>query len=446
MKTKIQVIIVCIPALWLLLLHAEGQKADTTWTLQTCIQHALQQNIQVRKTTLTTEVNRINADQKKASRFPSVSASVSQNFAWAKTLGSNNAYSSYSGSNSTGYSVSSSVNLYNGFKTRKTIRQAELTYQSGQYDVETQKESISLSVLDAYLQVLYAEEQVKNTEKQVESTTEQLRLAEERMKLGAISRSDYLEVKSELASENLTLANAQSLLVEDRVTLMQLMELPVTSDSFDIDRPDMASLVNKGLHPKPDSVYNIALGIKPQIKSYALSKQVAELDVDVAKAGYQPVLSLSGGVSTGYTSGYSLAYDYQVRNRITPSVGLTLSIPIYQNKEVRSEVAIAKIGVQTAELNETNTKNTLRKNIEQACTDVMSAQKKFESSQESYNSAQESYQVALEKYNVGLINSVDFLIQKTSLITAESELLQAKYNLVFSYKTLDFYSGVSLTL
>jgi len=425
---------------------ALGQKKDTVWTLQNCIQYALQQNIQIRKTSLTNEINKVNEEQVKQNRFPSVTASASQDYNLAKPLGLDGKYGSYSGQNTSNFGITSSVVLYNGGKIKNSVKQSELNYQAGKFDIETMKESISLSILNAYLQILYAEEQVKNSEKQVEVTADQLRLADERVKLGAIARSDYLQVKSQLASEKQTLANAQSLLDIDRVTLMQLMELPVLPN-FSIDHPEFANLFSKNLTPNADSVFGIALAIKPQIKSAELNKQSAQLNVNVAKADLQPQLSLNAGINTGYTSiNNDLAYAYQINNKISPSVGLTLSIPIYQNKKYRSKVEIAKIGTQTAELNETDTKNQLRKAIEQACVDVTTAEKKYQASLEDYDASQESFQVASEKYNQGLLNSVDYLIQKTNQITAESNLLQSKYNLIFSYKTLDFYSGVSLTL
>ncbi len=445
MKTLISSLLIAILMQSFSAREALGQKKDTIWTLQSCIQYALQQNIQVQKTSLTNEINKVNANQARESRFPSVNASASQDFYWSKPLGSDGKYSDYASQNTSSFGINSSVTLYNGGKIRNSIKQSNLNYQAGQFDVETMKESISLNILNAYLQILYAEEQVKNSEKQVEVTADQLRLADERVKLGAISKADYLQVKSQLASEKQTLANAQSLLDIDRVTLMQLMELPVLPD-FSITHPELDKLVNSKLKPSADSIFNIALGIKPQIKSSDLNKQSAQLSVNLAKAEFQPQLSLNGGITTGYNNAYNTAYDYQINNRITPSVGLTLSIPIYQNKLVRSKVEIAKIGTQNAALSEIDTRNQLRKAIEQACVDVSTAEKKYQASLDDYDANQESYQVASEKFNQGLLNSVDYLIQKTNQITAESNLLQAKYNLIFSYKILDFYSGVPLTL
>jgi outer membrane protein len=424
-------------------ISVRGQSVNKSWTLTECINYALEKNISVQQNVLSNETNKVNVEQISASRFPSLNASASQNFSWNRQMDANNKYGAYKSGSSTNLGLNSSVNLYNGFRISNSIKQANLSYEAGRYNVETIKEEVSLNVLDAYLQVLYSEEQLKNTENQIEGTTKQLTLAEERLRLGAISKSDYLQVKSELASENLTLANTRSQLAINRISLMQLMEYPLT-DSFKIVHPEFEIPTNITV-ASADSVFNVALQIKPQIKSSEINKEIAQLDIAMAKAGYLPSLTLNGGLNTGYVSGLGTSYDYQITNKLVPSVGLTLSIPIYQNKQVKASVAKARIGTQTAELSDVNTRNQLRKSIEQACVNVESATIKYQATQEAYNSALESYNVAQEKYTQGIFNSVDFIIQKNNLITAESELLQAKYNLVFSKKTLDFYTGVPLT-
>ena len=421
-----------------------AQTADSTqWTLQDCIQYALKKNVAVRGSELTYKSNTVQVNQARANQLPSLNASVNQHFSWSKNNGISN---SYSGANSTDYGVNSSLTLFNGSKLTNAVRQADLNLQSSNYDIQTNKETVSLNILNAYLQVLYAQEAVTNARNQIQSTKGQVDLASEKLSLRVISRSDYLQVKSELASEKLTLANAEKDLAIARLNLMQLMELPVT-DNFHIVRPVLDSLVNQQRNPIPQDIYLKALGFKPEVKSVELSKQSAALDVNIAKAGYLPRLSLNAGVNTGYTSLQTgNNYRTQLSDQLTPSVGLSLSIPIFDNKQVKSNVELAQIGTQNAELQEIDVKNQLRKEIEQACTDVKSAQIEYEASVEKYDAANESYLVAEEKFRQGLINSVDFLVQKTNQITAQSNLLQSKYNLIFSYKILDFYSGVPLTL
>jgi outer membrane protein len=433
---------------------AKGQAADSTWNLNRCIEYALKQNVSIQEIILDKEINKENLELSKASRFPSLNASAGQNFDWRKSLDNTTMqYGSYKGSRSSSLGLNSSVTLYNGFKINKTIKQSELSYKASEYDIETKKELISLSVLDAYLQVLYAGEQIKNSEKSVESIQTQLALAEERMKLRGISKSDYLSVKAELASENLTLANAQNLMVTNKISLMQLLELPAATTGFNIEHPQFGDNIIQTMHLKADSVYAIALGIKPQIKSQEINQQVAALNVAIARTGYLPKLTLGCDLTTGYSSSTSVGYGSevgpnfatQIGNKITPSLNLNLSIPIFQKRQAKTEVALAKIKSKTAELELINTKNELRKNIEQACADVLAAEKKYESSQEAFNSANEAYNVAEEQYNVGKLSSVDYLIKKTNSINAENNFLQSKYNLVYYYKVLDFYLGKPLS-
>jgi len=416
---------------------------DSIWTMEKCIEHAFNQNIQIRKGELSNQRSGLYADQAKAQRMPSVNASLSQNFNWSKSTTTGN--SGFSGTNGSNYSVNSGVTIYNASRINNQIKQAELDIEGGKYSLETTKESISLNILNAYLQVLYAEEQVKNSKKQIESTSGQLNLAGERLKLQSISVSDYAQVKSQLASEKLTLINSESQLSIARINLMQLMELPV-QENFIIAHPDLQESINQGRIPDVKSVYETALAIKPQVKNASISKEIAGLDEKIAKASYFPVLSASAGLSSGYTSQTTDPYFNQMNNGLRPSIGFSLSIPIYQKKQVKTSVAVAKLGYTDAELSEIDTKNQLRKSIEQACLDVSSAQVEYEASLEKYRATQESSALSDERFKQGIINSVDYLVTKTNLIVAESQLLQSKYNLIFSYKILDFYMGIPLSL
>jgi outer membrane protein len=234
---------------------------------------------------------------------------------------------------------------------------------------------------------------------------------------------------------------------------MQLMEFPIT-DSFQIEHPNLDSLINQKRTPDPVEIYQTALGIKPEVKNAELAKKSSQISIDLAKANHYPNISLNAGLSTSY-SGYQTSYSTsyrpgttfgdQFKNNISPAIGLSASIPIYLNRQVKTSVEVAKLNLNTAELNEFNTKDVLRKAIEQACQNVVSNQIEYEASTEAYKAVKESYDVASEKYSQGLMSSVDFLIQKTTFISTESTFLQAKYSLIFSYKVLDFYSGQPLS-
>ena len=424
-----------------------AQAQMKSWTLKDCIDYALSKNISIRKSYLSTQANELSLDQSKANILPSLTGSAGKNFNWSKSYDSETGrYGTLDGSNNTSYGLNSNVTLFNGFKMKTAIEQAKLNLESGKYYSEAAKESMELNLLNAYLQILYAQESVNNAQEQIKSTTEQLAFAEERLNVGVISNADYLQIRSELASEKLTLANAKSALSIAKVDLMQLMELPV-DDQFEIASPDLTHLLELKEQAKAEDVYEQALGFKPEIKQAALALESVKLDEKIARAGLLPQLALNAGLSTGWSSQINgFNYSEQLKNAVTPSVGLTLSVPIFQNKQAQINIKQAKIATSDAELDEINTKNELRKNIEQACVDVETAESQYQASLELYESAKESYQVAAEKYELGLLNSVDFLSVKTDLITSESSLVQSKYNFIFSNKILDFYKGISISL
>ncbi len=433
--------------IFILMLFCGGINVDaqqnSIWTLDDCITYALERNITIRKNEVSNRRNELYAEQARAQRFPSLNASINQNFNW--TNSNSGSATGFSGSNGSNYSLNSGVTIFNASRLSNQIRQADLDIESGKYQLETAKESISLSILDAYLQILYAEEQVNNSRKQIEATQGQLKLAVERLQLKVISEADYAQVKAQIASEKLTLANSESQLAISRVNLMQLMELPVT-DSFNISHPDLSGSLNQNRLPDVSSVYETSLAIKPQIKNASVNKEIAALDEKIARAGFYPTLSASTGIGSAYSSRTDDAYFSQINDGINPSLGFSLAIPIYQKKQAKTNVAVAKLGYRDAELSEINTMNELRKNIEQACQDVISAQTEYEASLESFNSTLESSRLSDEKFIQGMINSVDYMVSKTNLIVAESRLLQSKFNLIFSYKVLDFYSGIPLTI
>ncbi len=411
------------------------------WSLTDCIGYALEKNIQVRKAGVSVSLGELSLQQAKDNMLPSLSASLSENLGWRLETGASDE-TSLVGSSRTNASLSSGLTLFNGFQLRNQVRQAGLDLKSLQYSADQTTESVSLNIMSAYLQVLYSEEQVINARNQAEATREELALAAERLTLGAIANSDYLQVKTQLASEESSLATAVNNLKMAKLNLMQLMEYPV-DESFEIARPDIDAFISTAPAADAVSVYQEALEVKPQIKIASINRENASIDLEMARAGFLPSLSLSAGMSTGFTEAAEMGA--QLKNGFSPSVGLSASVPIFRNNQNKTAVSRAKYGITTAELDELNTRNQLRKEVEQAVLDAESALISYQAALNRYDSSVETYNLSEEKFKLGAMNSVDFLIQKTNLTAAESNLLQAKYELVYSHKIIDFYRGVALT-
>jgi outer membrane protein len=411
------------------------------WSLTDCIAYALEQNIQVRKAGVAVSLGGISLQQAKDNLLPSLSASLGENLGWQQETATGGG-TSWTGSSRTSASISSGLTLFDGFQLRNQIRLAGLEYRSLQYSSDLTRESVSLSIMSAYLQVLYAEEQVTNSLNQAESTRGELALSAERLSLGAIANSDHLQVKTQLASEESSLATAVNNLKMAKLNLMQLMEYPV-DESFEIARPDIDAIISTAPAADASAVYEEALAVRPQVKIAELNRESALLDLDIAKGGFFPSVSANAGMSSGFTGAAEMGS--QLKNGFSPSVGLSASIPIFRNNQNKTAVARARHGITTAELDELNTRNQLRKEVEQAVLDAESALISYEAAVNRYEASRESYYVAEEKFNLGAMNSVDFLIQKTNLTAAESNLLQAKYELVYSHKIIDFYRGTALS-
>jgi len=427
--------------IFLILLSIQKKAESQNFTLAQCIQYALEHNISVQQSKLSAETNKVNAEQIRSSRFPSVDANIRQNHVWIDEQQAQSDNWKFTGNSFTSAGINANVTLFNGFRTNNAIKQAESNYQAGLLDAETRKESVILQVLQAYMQVLYADEQIKNAKNQVDLTTKQLEYAKERYKIGAISQADYLQIESQLATEKLTLTNANNQLASNKTNLMQLMEHPITQ-SFSIEKPDLSQLKYNDSIPDVMQVYALALASKPQVQSIALKSKSAELEISKAQANKLPTLSLEAGVTTNYSGKVSqLSFSSQLDHNFSPSIGVTLSIPIFKQGLIKSQIQNAQIQQQITQLDGQSTLNQLRKDVENACLDVTSSITEYKSAFAQQQTASESYAVAQERFSKGVINSVDFLYQKTSFIKAESTLLQARYNLLYSLKVLDFYSG-----
>jgi len=425
--------------LWVVSVSVHAQPEQ--WTLTDCIGYALEQNIQVRKADVSVSLGELNLQQAKDNMLPSLSASLGENLGLQRMTASTGEVS-WDGSSRTSASLSSGLTLFNGFQLRNRVRLAALDQRSLQYSADQTRESVSLSIMSGYLQVLYAEEQVANSRNQAEATREELALAGERMSLGAISNSDYLQVKTQLASEEATLATAENNLKMARLNLMQLMEYPV-DESFETARPDIDAVISSIPIADASAVYEEALRVKPQVQIATLNRESAALDLEIARGGFFPSVSVNAGMSTGFTQVAEMGS--QLKNGFSPSLGLTASIPIFRNNQNRVAVSRAQYGITTAELDELNTRNQLRKEVEQAVLDTESARLSYLAALNRYEASLETYSVSEEKFKLGAMNSVDFLIQKTNLTAAESNLLQAKYEMVYSHKIIDFYRGVPLS-
>lgn len=417
--------------------------AQNVWTLQACIDTAFKKNISLNQEQLVSQIDKINLRQSKAGLLPNL------NIADAQSL--NSGYSpdpytyQYTNRNITinNLALNSSVTLFNGYLLVNTVRQNKLLYESSMLDVEKLKNDIMLNVLAGYMQVLMDYEAIDVANAQVEETKVQTEQTQKFVEFGKVAELNLFQIQSQLAADKLTKVNAENQLQLDKVTLLQLMETPIRSD-FDIERTELKKLFPE-IPLSTEDIDKISESILPQIKSYSMKTSASIFSLKMAESGWIPKLMMSGSLKTGYSSLNSDPISDQLKFNSSQFLGLTLSIPIFNNLLVKSNVDIAKINVLNARDNELQIRNDLRKNIETVYTNQVSAGKKLIATEEQMSLEKKTYNDMGKKYSVGAIDATDFLIEKNNYNKVSMSLIQAKYDYVLKTKMVDFYLGKPLT-
>lgn len=427
-----------------LTIHA--QTADSTWTLNRCIDYALVHNIQVKQADIGVKSSRIDLLTAKAAFLPSLSGSLSQTFSNGKVASLvNNQYVNESEIGGR-YSLNANMTLFNGNQTEKNVQIQRLQVSSNELTVEQTKNSIIVSITQDYLQVLYDNETVKTDQQTVTTSEAELKQSKEMLDAGSIAMNDYAQVETQLSTDQYNLAVAKSTLQQDILTLKQLLELGI-NDSFEPYFPALSN--DEILQPVPDlnTLYNNAVASRPEIKSSQLSVKIATLTYQKSKGAYWPTLSLSGDIGTGNQyNNMNTKFGTQLNNNLSKSIGLTLSIPIFNNRENKSAVEKAQLDIQNAQLNLEAAKKDLMKTIETLYQNTISAQQKYLAAQQQEKSAQISYSLVEDQFNLGMQNTVALLTAKNTYLSAQQQMLQAKYAAILNLKLLNFYQNIPITL
>lgn len=418
-------------------LHAQTELP--VWTLDDCIHYALEHNIQIKKSKINLQSGEEDLLKSKAQLFPSLSASISQdltNYPSSKVDPNN----SYSGR----YDLSANWQLFDGGKRSTAIKQNKIQQDMNELDIEQSENDIRLSLIKAYMQILYAVESVRINENTVEVSKQQRDRGEELYKAGSISKVDQAQLDAQYSSDKYRLVSAQTSLDNYKMQLKQLLELDITQDIL-IHEPDLNyEDVMQPLSAK-ETVYNTALSVMPEIKSSQLSKEVAELEVKSARAGYYPSLALKAGVGTGNRNGSEWNFGDQLWNNFNENIGLTLSIPIFSNRDNKTAVNKAKLAIITNELNVVDTRKQLLNTIEGVYLDAVSSQNQYIAAAEQLKSVQESYALIEQQFFLGMKNTLELLTAKNDLLSARQEMLQAKYMSILSIQLLNIYQDKPLT-
>ena len=427
-----------------------GAQGQSLWSLQKCIDYALQNNIQIKQQTLNSEYYNNQLQQAKFNRLPNLNAGFQNNMSFGRTIGADNTYLDIN-SNSTSGSLNSNVTLWNGFTLTNSIKMADMDLRATLEDLKKAKDDIMLNIAASYLEILFADELVIVAEDLLKITQLQIDRTNKLVEAGSLAKGSLLEIEAQYAREEVNVVNAQNRLQLAYLALYQFLELPAT-ESFKIEKPTLPEIgANLSLLNSMD-VFKNAVQLKPAVKSAEFKLESARKQLLIAKGNLMPTLSLGGNYYNFYNNKYTdfqrnkISFSDQLKSNERYGFGVTLNVPIFNRFQARTGVSNAQIQVENTELQLQNTKNLLRKDIEQSYTNALAAFKRYVANQKTVVSSKEAFRYTEEKFNVGMINSVEYNQSKNNLSKAQSDLLQAKYEYIFRTKILDFYNGLTIEL
>jgi outer membrane protein len=423
---------------------SSAARRPTRWDLQTCLDYAKKNNVQLNMLRLNEQSAQQNLLLSRAARQPSLVGTVPITYTHSNknvsgVIGGFQTQSSFSQS----YALASGMTIYNGGYITEDIRQKNLEIESANLNVLQSINDITLQITQAYLAILLAKENVVYVADLVHTSAAQVDQGKKEYEAGSIARNAYIELQATLATDKYNLVTAESAVRQNKVTLKQLLQLPF-QDSFDIVSPD--TIISKEVVTGLDSAVAIAMRTRPEVKNGQLGIDISRYDLAKAKTGYLPILTASAELSTGYTNNVSDDYTRQLDNNFFQQVGLNLSIPIFNKRTVKTQVELSRIEVENSRLSLLNTQTTLALDIEQAYINVINAQAQYDAAVEELRANQETYRIAGEELKVGASDIVDYLQQKTLYTQAFQAYIQAKYNAALSIKIYDFYMGIAVKL
>ena len=429
---------------WLCPAHAQQNGA---WTLEQCIDYAISHNISVKQNENQLKKQEIQLSTAKNQMLPDLNASASESVNFGRGLTADNTFANRS-TNSTSFSLSTSVPLFTGFRITNNIKINRLNLDAATADLEKAKNDISVQVAQAYMQILYSMEISDVAHRQITIDSMQVSRLQAMFNVGKTSLDRLSQQKAALAQSQLTAVQADNNLQLALLSLTQLLELS-SPDNFNVVRSeaDKNILNADGVLPSPDVIFSEAVTFRPEVEAQNIRLQMADKSVSLAKADYYPTLSFSAGMGSNYykTSGmYADAFGKQMKNNFSQYLGLNLNIPIFNRFQTRNAVRSARIDYQNQQLALDATKKALYKEIQQVYYNTVAAQQKLKSSSLAKTSASDAFRLVTAKYEQGKANITEFNESKTAYMKSESDLAQARYEYLYQLSLIDFYRGKKL--
>ena len=430
---KKTIYIICVSVL-LTTLHVSAQKV---FTLQQCIDTALQNNRNVKQQDLNRRSRELAFEQARLNLLPNLNASAGQSFMLGRSLTADNTYQSVNSAQSS-FNISSGVMLFDGMKMKYNIDARKAEMKASEADLEKIKSDIELNVTVAFLQVLLYKENVQTQEAQLELTKQKTEQKKALVQAGRQPEGELYELFAQQAKEELNLTQATNNLKLALLDLAQIIELE-HFENLDVEISEDL-LTTEQVLLSAEEIYRSAVQHRPEIKGAEYRLLGNQKNVDIARSAFFPSLSFGAQVGTGYYNLNGIVNDpfsKQLNQNMSTNVGFSLQIPVFNRFEVRNRVSTSKLAVESSRLDIENARMELRKKIQQAYQQALAAQARYTAAKQSEIASKEAYRYAEQKYEAGRASVYELYQAKSNLTQVLSELSQSKYEYILRIKVLE---------
>lgn len=411
---------------------------DEVWTYAQCVDYAKSHNISLQKLRLSEQTSEYSLEEAKAQWQPSLDFNTTHGFTntpWSN--GNKNAYNGQLGLNA-GWTV------WNGGERENTIKRDRLNTEISHLETADALRALETDLLQVYLNILYAREAISIYTEAEKLSGAQADRMRQLWEAGRASKVDYVQLQAQHQQDMYNLVNAQGTYDTRRMELKRLLELGIDKEVNLADVEITAEQVLASLPPISES-YRLAVDTDLKMKSLELEEDGAKLDVAIAKASGRPKISLNAGVGTGVFAPGD-GFGTQMKQAWNENIGLTLSIPIFDNKRTKTAVARAQVQELNAKLDAAQRETDLAQAVENWYIDTRSAQSRYQAAVQQLESAQASAELTNEQFNLGLINPVELMTAHNNLVEARQALLQAKYMALLGQKMIEYYRTSTVSL
>lgn len=430
----------------LMLMSMPTECAARQWSLKDCIDYALANNIQLQKA----KVQQLSAlediKQSQSALLPSLSLSTSQNVSYnpwpeqgSAMIAGNKVQADvkkvyYNGS----YSLSGNWTVWNSGQNTNTVKLNKLAAEQARLDSAVTANNVLEQIAQLYVQILYSDEAISVTKESLKTSQTNEERGKTMVSVGKMSKADLAQLTAQRAEDEYSIVEAESNLRNYKRQLKQLLQI-ADNDEFDVVIPSTTDEMALKDVPALNDVYAASLTQRPEIQNAKLGIESSDLSVKIAKAGKMPTVGLNAGLSTSTTSMSQNGWGNQMKNNFTVGGGVTVSIPLFDNRKTKTAVNKAMLQKENYMLDLQDKQTTLYSTVENYWLQAVTNQNKFKAARVSTESAQASYELLSEQFNLGLKNIVELMTGKTHLLQAQQNELQSKYLAILNLNMLDFY-------